>query len=367
MKYTIHDRYDGIQLREYLHTELVLSRRIITKLKKLPEGIMLNGEAVTVRAVLHTGDTLELALDDSEADINPNIVASEELLLRIKNRIMYEDSDIIAVNKPENMPTHPSHGHFEDSLANGIIGYYAGRGVPFVFRAVNRLDRDTSGIVVIAKNQLAAKRMSELIQSGAVRKSYIAVLRGALDTEKDRRGFGLSGKITQPDKCTTQTPDESCMKPGDSGKTPPGIYALDNAVYEIKTRFHRQSESIITREVTFDTDGVENSEAHTRFRVLFREPRFTVVAAEPVTGRTHQLRVHFAYLGHNIIGDTLYGSDEEYEEDAESGRITMKRQALHAYKLVFPHPGNGKMLTISAPLPDDMKWIENHTGERPLL
>lgn len=315
-----------MQLREYLYTELVLSRRIVTRLKKLPHGIKLNGEHVTVRAELHIGDRLELALEDGGEDENPNVVPSAEALERIRMRIIYEDGDIIAVNKPAAMPTHPSHGHFEDSLANALAEHYRINGEPFVFRAVNRLDRDTSGIVLVAKNQLAAKLLSEQLQRGEVRKAYIALLCGELEPEMSAKGLTSYGDG-----------------------------------YELITRFRRQRESIITREVAFDTDGIENCTAHTRFRVLARSGGMTEVLAEPVTGRTHQLRVHFAYLGHPIVGDELYGADDGTHEKPIS------RQALHAYRLSFSHPTTGEPLELIAPLSDDIGSLlgQTETGSQP--
>lgn len=296
MDFPINKEISGKTVLFFLKQHLCLSRAIITGLKKRDDGILLNGRHVTVRAVLSEGDVLSLSLDDSEDEMNENLVPTDLPL-----NIIYEDDEIIALNKPGNMPTHPSHNHYTDTLANALAFYYAGKGVPFVFRAVGRLDRDTSGIVLVAKTKRASYHLSEQIAAGKIKKEYISV---------------LCGIIEEDSKMTIDAP------------------------------IARKAESIIERVVRED-----GQKAVTEFEVIARGNGMTAVKASPLTGRTHQLRVHFAYIGHPMVGDTLYG-------DA-AGSPLIQRQALHCHSLTFDHPVTGETMTLTAEIPDEIgKLIE---------
>ena len=177
--------------------------------------------------------------------------------------------------------------------------YIQKKGEPFVFRSVNRLDRNTSGLVLVAKNRISANRLYESMQKGLITKKYIALLLGTL-------------------------PEKEGM---------------------IDTYIRRREESIITREVCAALPDA--SRAITKYELLSSDGSLSAVKASPITGRTHQLRLHFAHLGTPILGDDLYG--EESEE--------ISRQALHAYFLSFPHPRSGEMTELFAPLPSDMEEI----------
>lgn len=298
MEIMIGAESDGKRLSDYLSRSLGLSRRSVSALKKLDCGIMLNGRHVTVAATIHTDDILVLACEDEESA--ENIVPTELPL-----DIIYEDADIIALNKPPKMPTHPSHGHYTDTLANALAFYYAQKGIPFVFRVINRLDRDTSGIVLVAKNRHSAYRLSDEIGRRKIGKCYLALTDGA-PVEK-------SGKIT--------------------------------------AYIRRAAESIIVREAS-DTycDGASCSE--TLYRVIGEKSGIGIVGAMPITGRTHQLRLHFAHIGHPVIGDSLYGNP--------SGLID--RQALHAFSLTFSHPTSGRQMTLTAPISADIAAVINASG-----
>lgn len=292
-EYTIDGKYEGKAVKEYLKSELLLSRRIITGLKTSESGIMLNGKRVTVRALMRSGDILALELYDSKESENIVPVKSDI-------EILYEDDDIIAVSKPYNMPTHPSHNHYTDSLANGLSYYFASRGIPFVFRAVNRLDRDTSGVVLVAKNQMAAQRLSGELINGEIHKRYTAIVLGK--TEE-------SGVINAP--------------------------------------IRRREESIIERIVCKEGDGGQS--AVTEYETAASDNELSIVSVRPRTGRTHQIRVHMAYIGHPILGDTLYGDN--------FGSERIGRQALHCSAMTFTHPVSGKTMTVYAKLPHDMQKI----------
>ncbi|MBQ8836294.1 MAG: RluA family pseudouridine synthase [Clostridia bacterium] len=287
MEFTVDGDFGGRKLRDYLQKRLCMSHSLVTDLKK-KDGIKVNGESVTVRFELQVGDVVSLEIEDTYADCDESLYPCEMPL-----DIIYEDAHIMAINKPPYMPTHLSHGHRMDTLANALKFEFDKRGVPFVMRAVNRLDGDTSGIVIVAKNRYAADRFAKT--NLHYEKLYTAFCRGSLDGEG-----------------------------------------------EIKSYIRRVEESIITRAV-YD-EGRDSEFAHTRYRVLEKCGGVSVVECEPVTGRTHQLRVHLSSMGSPIVGDDLYGGGKE-----------MPRQALHAGVMRFTHPFTGEHLELKAPLPADME------------
>ncbi len=289
MTYTIEAEHHGWTLLPYLRRVLALSRAEVTSLKQKERGILLNGERVTVRAVLREGDVLFLDRADG--------ASGESVLPRpIPLEILYEDDDLIAVNKPAGMPTHPSHGHQEDTLANGLAYLFEGRGVPFVFRAVNRLDRDTSGVVLVAKNRGAAFALSRQLTEGTVEKRYLAVVIGAVSE---------GGTVAQ--------------------------------------NIRRREESKMERAVCPPHEG---QYAKTDYAPLASRNGLSLLSVAPETGRTHQIRVHLASLGHPICGDTLYGDPV--------GSPLIGRQALHARSLSFLRPSDGERITVTAPLHEDL-------------
>ena len=305
MEIRIGSDFDGASVKDWLYQNGI-SRGLITQLKKLPDGITVNGEHATVRRILLAGDVLALALDDRAEDVNMQLVPTEMPL-----DIIYEDDDMIALNKPYGMPTHPSHGHFCDTLANGVCYYFFSRGIPFVFRAINRLDRDTGGIVLMAKNRASAARLTELMQAGRIKKTYIAV---------------LNGRLMPPDG------------------------SIDASV-------RRKADSIMLREVCApDASGARH--ALTVYETVVSSADVTVVRASPITGRTHQLRVHFASRGCPIVGDGLYGTAETAPTVWDA---MMTRQALHAASLVIE--ADSGTITLNADPADDMcRLIERIKG-----
>ena len=288
MEIKIEREYDGVLLRTFLKSTLGISTKMLSRLKNDEEGIVVNGKRVTVRYVLHAGDVLSLMDADREAG---HVIPAD-----LPVEVLYEDDDALLVNKPPDMPTHPSHGHLCDTLANALVYRYKMLGVPFVFRPVSRLDRNTSGVVLVAKNKMASARLDSAIRDRKIDKTYLAILKGA----------GI--------------PDE-------------GV---------VETYICRTDMSIITRRVC---EEHENGAMYalTEYRVLDRNGDATLVRAHPKTGRTHQLRVHFAHLGAPMLGDDLYGV----------GSDLIGRQALHAYEVTFPHPKTDEAVTVTAPLPED--------------
>ena len=295
MRLTVTEQEDGMTVKEFLAARLDLSSKMLKYLKYRPDGILQNGVRVTVRSRLREGDLLTLGIRDAQ---NPPHLEPVDLPLEI----LYEDDEIVVPSKPADMPTHPSHDHWRDTVANALAFRYASAEIPFVFRPINRLDRDTSGLLLIARNKLSAGRLTRHLQAGRIRKTYLAILEGA--------DIPQEGKIEKP--------------------------------------LRRSRDSVIVREVCeSDDSGAEPS--LTVYKTLARGSDCALVEAHPLTGRTHQLRVHFASIGHPIAGDTLYG--------LQNGRT--ERQALHAYRLSFPHPTTGEELCLTAPLPSDFRaWVD---------
>lgn len=293
MQFVITDKDRDLTVLAFLRRELSPSTKMLKYLKYRPDGITVNGLHRTVRYRLQPGDLLAVAAEDT--------AENEDLLpVDLPLAILYEDEDLVVPAKPANMPTHPSRDHYDDTVANALAFRYASLGGSFVFRPINRLDRNTSGLLLIARNKLSAGRLTRSMQEGKIRKTYLALLEGELLEEE--------GRI---DRC-----------------------------------LHRTAESIILREVC-SPDAPDAAPSLTEYRVLARGNGHTLVLASPITGRTHQLRVHFASIGHPILGDDLYGR--------ESNRIP--RHALHAYTLTFPHPSTEECMTLLAPLPEDMRVL----------
>ena len=293
MEIRVTESMNGRTVREVMRGELGFSAAHLRHLKFLEDGITVNGERVTVRYVLRKGDLLTLAAEDTET--------REKLLpIKLPLKIAYEDDDVVIPDKSSDMPTHPSCGHYEDTVANALAyRYTVEQGIPFVFRPISRLDRNTSGLLTVARNRIAASYLTRAMQRGEIRKRYIAIL---------------------------------C-----------GVPAED--VGRIETYQRRTAASVIVRENCGADEGGDF--ACTAYRVLCRSERYSLVCAEPLTGRTHQLRVHFAGIGCPIVGDDLYGRASE-----EIGR-----HALHSCVLSLPLPSTGERETVCADLPDDMRRL----------
>ena len=292
MDYVIEKEWDGKTVLEVIRRRLGISHALLKHLKFLENGITLNGAHVTVRATVREGNVLTLAIEDTES---PEKLTPCDLPLPIA----YEDDDAVVPSKPADMPTHQSFGHYGDTVANALAYRYMNGSNPFVFRPVNRLDRNTSGLLLIARNRIAAAYLSEAMKSHQISKKYLAVLKGSLPCEK-------------------------------------GV---------IDTYMRRTAESVIVREVCGENQGGDR--AVTEYSVILKSDTHTLVEAVPVTGRTHQLRVHFASIGAPIEGDDMYGETSPL----------ISRHALHSFSLTFPRVSDGKAITITSELPEDMSRL----------
>lgn len=286
---TYEIKSDAQTVKEFLSAQ-GFSRQTIIALKKQPEGILVNGIWVHVNHTLYRGDTLTITLSET--------ISSEKIVpVPLPLNIVHEDEDILVVNKPADMPVHPSLNNYENTLANGVAYYYQSQNTPFVFRCINRLDRDTTGLTIIAKNQLSAGILSEQMARREIRREYVALV----------DGIGLQGS---------------------------GI---------IDAPIARVNGSTIERHVDF-TNG-ERALTHYQVVKICPKNNLTMVRLHLETGRTHQIRVHMKYLGYPLLGDFLYNPP-----------VTPKisRQALHAWRLAFTHPITKSVLTFEAPIPEDM-------------
>ncbi len=268
----------GRKIEYVLSGDLGLSGNIIKKLKATG-GIMVNGDSAHTDRRLQEGDVLTLVFPSEKSDS----IVPEEMELDI----IYEDEDIFLVNKPFGMETHPSKESYTKTLANGVVHYFKGQAA---FHVITRLDKDTTGVVLIAKNAVSAHRLSEAMREREIQKEYAAVVEGI--------PHNLQGTVTAPIK---------------------------------------KAEGI--RRVVAE-DG---KEAVTEYYVEKSDGSLSLIRLKPLTGRTHQIRVHLAYMGTPIYGDWLYGNER-----------TGERLRLHCTKIEFKHPSTGADMVIKAPLPLDM-------------
>lgn len=287
--YNIDIDIKSIKISHFLRNQ-GYSLQTIARLKRMEGSILVNGCSRHMNERLTSGDCLTVHI--RETQVSGNI-----LPVPLPLNIIYEDEDLLIVNKPAGMPTHPSAGNHDNSLANGLAWYFKQQHIPFVFRCNNRLDRDTSGITIIAKHMLSASLLSAMILRHEVCREYLAIV----------RGYDL------PDSGTIDAP--LSRKPG----------------------------SIIERIV--DKDHGERAVTH--YRVVKKENGHSLVSLKLETGRTHQIRIHLKHLGFPLIGDYLYNPDMEY----------IRRQALHSFRVTFNHPVTGEFMDFQAPLPKDMADI----------
>ena len=274
--FIVEPSYDGFTVEKYLMSVKGISRRLITKIK-YSSGILIGGNPARTIDILCSGDVLSVIMDDEKS-------LEENSSLDIP--IVYNDDDIVVFDKPYGVPVHPSIRHYNDTLGNYFASVFKG----LTFRPVNRLDKDTSGLCIVAKNPFSAAELQK-----NVKKIYYAAVKGNTEGE--------------------------------------GVINLPIA---------REEGSIIKRKV--DENG---QEAITEYKAIKHKNGNTLLEIRLLTGRTHQIRVHFSHIGFALIGDELYGGDLS----------AMKRQALHCKTLEFTHPVTGEKMAIDSELPDDISAL----------
>lgn len=283
------DKYQNIN--QVLKNKFEISTRLMIKLIK-KHKIFLNNEVVDTRSIIKINDEIRVLLDIEEN--NSNIIPTKMDL-----EIIYEDDGLLIINKSPGIAVHPSIAHYSDSLSNGVRYYFDKMGLKKKIRPVNRLDKDTSGLVVFAKNEYIQECLIKQMQQNTFNKEYLCVVSGIMQIK--------SGTINEPIK--------------------------------------RKSNSIIERCISYD-----GQPSITHYEVIKEFENYSLVKCILETGRTHQIRVHMAHIGHPLLGDTLYG--------LESNLI--KRQALHCYKLSFINPLTKLEQTIEINYPEDFINVLNN-------
>ncbi|QHW33357.1 RluA family pseudouridine synthase [Paenibacillus rhizovicinus] len=300
----------GKMVRTVLERRLGVSRKLLSRLKLTDLGITVNGARVYTNDRVAAGDLLELRMEQEESDdILPEPMALD---------IVYEDADLLVVNKPPGIIVHPTHGHYTGTLANGVVHYWKERGERVRFRPIHRLDEETSGLVAIAKTAYIHQQLSEQLQSGEVDKRYRAYVYGAPPT-------------------AAATIDE----PIDRDKENPHLRVVTPDGYPSVTHY--------------EVEAVYGGGAAAKVNLKLE------------TGRTHQIRVHMKHVGCPLIGDKLYGFAAAAEGNpqivakpaaAELLESFVDRQALHAAILSFTHPITRERMTFEASLPVDLGQLE---------
>lgn len=286
LEYIVKDKkYQNIN--QILKQEFQISARLMHKLI-LEKHVLLNRCIIDTRESVALGDTVTVNLDFEEN--SENIVP-----VKVKLDIIFEDDGLLILNKPAGIAVHPSILHYENSLSNGVKYYFESIGLKRKIRPVNRLDLNTSGLIIFAKNEYMQECLIRQMNSGSFKKEYIAIVQGVFN------------------------------KPYDTINLP----------------IARKNNSIIERCISSN-----GQEAITDYCVLQKFDNYSIVRCTLKTGRTHQIRVHMSAIGHPLLGDTLYGITSPL----------INRQALHSYKVAFIHPIFHEDMEFTCDLPDDMKF-----------
>ena len=297
--YKIPPSFDGKYLKDFLLT-IGYSMELIKHLKQTTNidafKLLKAGENITINII-----------EDEKSDIKPN--------KDLKFDILYEDIDMIIVNKPSDMPIHPSQGNYDNTLGNALTAYFQGQN--FVYRHITRLDRDTTGVCLIAKNKLSAAIFQTMMKNNLIKRSYIGVVQGNIYNT-----LYTVDKLKQIDMIENTTNLEIVIeKP---------IVREDDST--IKRTISNQGEYALTKVHALNYNKLTNTSV-CKFILL--------------TGRTHQIRVHMKHLGFPIIGDFLYNPDYSL----------IKRQALHSNEIILNHPITHNLMRVVSKLPLDMKNI----------
>lgn len=287
--YIIDEDSAGLRVEQFLRRKRY-SGQNLSEIKRMPKSILVNGVHYYMRQELSTGDHLQVRICETQ---NSEKIPPTKLPLDI----IYEDEDLLVLNKPAGMPIHPSLNNYTNSMANALAYYFQSQGKPFIFRCCNRLDRDTSGLTIVSKHLVSGSILSDMTKYREVHREYLAIARGSVT----------------PSEGTIQAP------------------------------LGRKEGTIIERTV----DWEHGEDAVTHYKVVKEANGHSLVSLRLETGRTHQIRIHMKYLGYPLIGDYLYNPDMEY----------MTRQALHSHHMEFTHPITGEHMSFTAPLPEDMARV----------
>ena len=328
-----------------------LTVRQIRTSKYLPEGILLNGSRVTVRHPLNAGDRLSVLLEEKVPAGALEVRQDENIDIPVS--ILYEDEDIVLLNKPAGVPVHPSHGHYIDTLANALCAHYLSNGETLIPRAIGRLDKDTSGVILFAKNRTAASRLSG---GDAVRKTYIALVSGfmepkvfTIDRPLKKKEGELNRMIIASDGKRAVTHGE-VIRHGIIGRHENGEFVFTFNKERMEGTSSEEPASVRSACFASEEQASVRSACFASEDFACTQIEASLVRLTLETGRTHQIRVHMAHTGHPLLGDPIYNPAFD-----PSGCIL--RSALHCEKICFSHPFTGRKITVEAPLPEDFPVI----------
>lgn len=298
LTYIVPEEEEGLELKSILRRRLALSRKLLSRVKLTERGITVNGVRQYINVRVKAGDVVEIRMEEETSDdILPQDIPVD---------VIFEDDHLLVVHKPAGMIVHPTTGHWSNTLANGVIHMWMKRGLKIRFRPIHRLDKETSGVLAIAKNPYIHQNISLQMQNGSVDKEYLALVRGRMEQE--------TGTVNAPIDRDPASPHYRIV-------TPAGYPSV------------------------------------THYRVVEQLQDAALLSIRLETGRTHQIRVHMSHLGHPLFGDSMYGWEKEGGEAVERTSLPPGRHALHAFRLAFFHPMRGEKMTFSAPLPEDMKVL----------
>lgn len=299
LSYQVKKEDEPASVGQILKRKLGMTSGQISRAKFRKPGIVVNGQQARVTEAVRAGDRVRVCVEAAHEE-SGHLVGAPGCV-----EILYEDEDLAVVNKPAGTAVHPSHGHYKDTLANQLVEHYRSRGLGLCVRAVGRLDKDSSGAVLFAKNRVAAARLSE---KGSVEKEYAALVQGHLISKDgcvDMPVKRVEGELNRMQVCRTEK---------------------------------------------------DAKDAVTFYRVVEEYEDASLVRLHLLTGRTHQIRVHMAYLGHPLLGDGIYGRGMD---------PVLKRAALHCRSMTIRHPFTKETIRVEAPLSEDMaQWMEERKKQR---
>lgn len=317
---------ESFGIRRMLKKHFDFSSRLFAKLRH-QERVFLNGEVLKGWMHPKEGDVITCVLPDEESTFEPEDIDFD---------VVYEDDDVLIIDKPSGYTVHPTKGHPAHTMANAVTAYMQRRGESFKIRFVNRLDMDTTGILVVGKNSHSQDAMVRDMKTDRIQKYYQAIVLGLIPEDE----LTIDAPIGMPDP---EKVGRSVMPEGQGRPSVTHVRVLARYPGSIKA-------STLNAPDSYDGPGEPHDPADRAPSGILDTHTYdglTLVELRLETGRTHQIRVHMSHIGHPVLGDRLYGGATDL----------IPRQALHAYKLTFHHPATDGEMTVECALPDDMQAI----------
>ena len=326
----------GMKLEHYLRQKLQFTKAQIRSMKFRENGLLIDGVRVRISHMLQAGENLEILLED-EGRTSEHLEATAEPI-----EILYEDEDLIVVWKEAGLVVHPSHGHYADTLSNRVHAYFAGKNMQVMIRSIGRLDRDTSGIVVFAKNQVAAARLWEQKEDGRFWKEYLAVCSGIMEPDKkSQTEVQEEMKIELHKEQQKERETEPEREVQEEKKTELKWELQDEKWHTITAPIGKLPGDLMRMCVTGD-----GKPAVTHYQILQQWEARALVRVRIEPGRTHQIRVHMQSIGHPLVGDVLYAKGYDSAEQNNMPKDTAP-MFLCAWRAALIQPFTGKTLLIA--------------------